>query len=123
MTCMLSSLQWVTECSNFSTDAWKSLTKASVHGICAIVNNKSYTVQLIEATALNKDGPAQCEQFAAMIDEVQDKYKCLIIFFTTDCDGSAKKGRDLLAKLRPYLLILACWAHQVQFFVSFILCK
>ena len=97
-----------------STNTWKSLTKDSIHGICAIVDNKSYTLQLIEATALNKDGPLQCEQFVLMIDGVQNKYWCIVVFFTTDSDGGAKKGQKLLAKLQPYLLVLSCWAHQVS---------
>ena len=97
-----------------STDGWKSLTKDSVSGVCAIMDNKSYTLELIETKALSKDGPGMCEQFAQMIDGAERKYMCIVIFFTTDSDGSAKKGCKLLGKLRPYLLLPSCWAHQVS---------
>lgn len=64
-------------------------------------------------TAVNKDGPALCKLFADMIDRVESKYKCYVIFFTTDADGGSKKGRILLGKERPWLFVPSCWAHQV----------
>lgn len=74
---------------------------------------QSYLIELVEVTALNKDGPALCEQFAAMIDRVEVKYGCIIIYFTTDADGGSKKGRQLLGIKRPWLILPSCWAHQV----------
>ncbi|KAJ6570760.1 hypothetical protein B0H10DRAFT_1928086 [Mycena sp. CBHHK59/15] len=49
-----------------------------------------------------------------MIDRVEAKYKCYIIFFTTDADGGSKKGHELLGKQRPWLFVPSCWAHQFQ---------
>ncbi|KAJ7572767.1 ribonuclease H-like domain-containing protein [Mycena floridula] len=99
---------------NCSTDGWKSRTKASVNGICANYNYKSYTLDLIEVTAQKKDGLAQCEQFAKMIDDTEEKYDCIVIYLTTDADGGSNKGRKLLLKKRAYLILPSCWAHQSQ---------
>ncbi|KAJ6618888.1 hypothetical protein B0H10DRAFT_1218947 [Mycena sp. CBHHK59/15] len=71
-------------------------------------------LELIEVTALKKDGPALCEQFADMIDRIELRYGCVIIYFTTDADGGSKKGRVLLGKKRPWLILPSCWAHQFQ---------
>ncbi|KAJ7596220.1 hypothetical protein C8J56DRAFT_884340 [Mycena floridula] len=60
-----------------NTDGWKSHTKASVNGICANYNYKSYTLDLVEVTAQKKDGLAQYEQFAKMIDDTEEKYDCI----------------------------------------------
>ncbi|KAJ6467375.1 ribonuclease H-like domain-containing protein [Mycena sanguinolenta] len=97
-----------------STDGWKSTKKDSVNALCANVEFKSYLLELIEVTALNKDGPSLCEQFAGMIDRVEEKYGCIVIYFTTDADGGSKKGRILLGKKRPWLILPSCWAHQFQ---------
>jgi hypothetical protein len=51
--------------------------------------------------------------FEKIIDRAQKKYGCMIIYFTTDCDGGSKKGREILGKRRTYLLVPECWAHQV----------
>ena len=49
-----------------------------------------------------------------IIDRVQKKYGCIVIYFTTDCDGESKKGREILGKRHTYLLVPECWAHQVS---------
>ncbi|KAJ7667282.1 hypothetical protein B0H17DRAFT_1142863 [Mycena rosella] len=69
--------------SGLLTDGWKCKKKNAVNAICA----NSYLIELIEVTALNKDGPSLCEQFAGMIDRVEVKYGCIIIYFITDADG------------------------------------
>ncbi|KAJ6622322.1 ribonuclease H-like domain-containing protein [Mycena sp. CBHHK59/15] len=96
------------------TDGWKCKRKNAVNTICANVDFKSYLIELIDVTKLNKDGASLCEQFAGMIDRVELLHGCIIIYFTTDADGGSNKGRKLLAKLRPWLILPSCWAHQFQ---------
>lgn len=54
------------------------------------------------------------DYFEEVIDRVERKYKCTVIYFTTDSDGGAKKGRLLLQERRPWLLVPQCFAHQVR---------
>jgi hypothetical protein len=75
---------------------------------------QTYTLELIDMTAHSKDGPALCKLFSDMIDRVETKYKCYVIYFITDADGGSKKGRVLLGKQRPWLFVPSCWAHQVR---------
>ncbi|KAJ7751786.1 ribonuclease H-like domain-containing protein [Mycena maculata] len=104
-----------------SADGWKALTKASVNGVCANVDYKasdiqidSYTIELVDVTSMDKSGPGMCRQFAEIIDRIETKYGCIIIYFITDADGGSKKGRVLLGKERRYLILPSCWAHQFQ---------
>ncbi|KAJ7199964.1 ribonuclease H-like domain-containing protein, partial [Mycena pura] len=97
-----------------STDGWKCKKKDSVNAICANVDYKSHLVELVEVTALNKDGDAQCELFEDIIDRIEKKYDCKIRYFTTDADGGSKKGRLNLGKKRYWLILPSCWAHQFQ---------
>ncbi|KAJ6601671.1 hypothetical protein B0H10DRAFT_2230378 [Mycena sp. CBHHK59/15] len=92
---------------------WKK-KKDSVNAICANVDFKTYLLELIDVTELKKDGPSQCKQFTGMIDRVEEKHGCIVIYFTTDADGGSKKGHVLLCKERPWLILLSCWAHQFQ---------
>ncbi|KAJ6603706.1 hypothetical protein B0H10DRAFT_1957769 [Mycena sp. CBHHK59/15] len=52
----------------------------------------TYPIKLINATALPKDGPGLCKQFAKIIDEIEEAYKCIIIYFITDTDSGSLKG-------------------------------
>ncbi|KAF8188283.1 ribonuclease H-like domain-containing protein [Mycena galopus ATCC 62051] len=92
------------------SDGWKSRKKANVNGLCA----NTYTLELVDATAIGKDGPTLCKLFGDMIDRVELKHRCYVIFFGTDADGGSKKGRVLLGKQRPWLFVPSCWAHQFQ---------
>jgi hypothetical protein len=62
---------------------------------------------------MDKSGPGMCREFADIIDRLERKYGCIVIYFVTDADGGSKKGRVLLGKERPYLILPSCWAHQV----------
>ncbi|KAK7042800.1 ribonuclease H-like domain-containing protein [Favolaschia claudopus] len=95
-------------------DGWRARTKADVSGLCANVDFKVYTLELTDMTSQNKDGEALRDLFGSMIDRVEKKYHCYVIYFITDADGGSKKGRILLGKQRPWLLVPSCWAHQFQ---------
>ncbi|KAJ7175140.1 ribonuclease H-like domain-containing protein [Mycena crocata] len=95
-----------------SADGWKSLTKDAVNGVCANVDYKSYTIELCDVTSMDKSGPGMCQQFIEIIDRIQTKYGCTVIYFITDADGGSKKGRVLLGKECAYLILPSCWAHQ-----------
>ncbi|KAJ7154126.1 ribonuclease H-like domain-containing protein [Mycena filopes] len=97
-----------------STDGWKGIDRMSVNGLCSNVDYKAYLLELVDVTDEKKDGPSQCQHFAEMIDRVEFKYGCFVIYFTTDADGGSKKGRILLGKQRPWLILPSCWAHQFQ---------
>ncbi|KAJ6610935.1 hypothetical protein B0H10DRAFT_1953428 [Mycena sp. CBHHK59/15] len=99
---------------NHRTDGWKCKKTDSVNTICANVDYKSHLLELIEVTALNKDGTTQCELFEDMIDRAEKKFSCKIRYFTTDVDGRSKKGRLNLGKKRYWLILPSCWAHQFQ---------
>lgn len=78
-------------------DGWKAANRSAVNGIGANIDGKSYTLDLVEVTATI--------QFGAIIDRVESEYNCIVIYFTTDSDGGAKKGCILLGRERPWMLV------------------
>lgn len=54
---------------------------------------------------MDKDGKGLCKLFGEIIDHVEEKYNCIVIYFITDADGGSLKGRILLEKERPYVLV------------------
>ena len=62
---------------------------------------QSFTLELVEITADNKDGPAMAKQFGEIVDHTETAYECVVIYFTTDADGGSKKGGKLPQKARP----------------------
>jgi len=95
-------------------DGWRSITKESVNAVCVTVDYLVYTVELVEATALDKTGEGFCQQFSETIDRIETRFNCSVTFLVTDADGGSNKGRKLLGKQRPYLVLPSCWGHQVS---------
>ncbi|KAF5343191.1 hypothetical protein D9758_016921 [Tetrapyrgos nigripes] len=101
---------WMRQQQKLKTDQWKNIRKELIAGVCV----NSYTVELSEVTAMNKDGEAQCAEFERLVDTIERRFECTVIYLVTDADGGSKKGRMVLGKRRPYLVLPSCWAHQFQ---------
>ncbi|KZP22974.1 hypothetical protein FIBSPDRAFT_737980 [Athelia psychrophila] len=95
-------------------NGWKLVTRSTVNGIAGNVDGKLYTLDLIEVTGDNKHGIAMAIQFGEIIDHIEEEFRCVVVYLTTDSDGRAKKGRIILGKERPWMLVPSCWAHQFQ---------
>ncbi|KAJ7204125.1 hypothetical protein GGX14DRAFT_501303 [Mycena pura] len=96
------------------SDGWKAQNNNSVNGICANLEYKAYPLELVDAMALAKNGLAQCRQFADIIDALERKFGCRVIYFITDADGGSLKGRKQLGIERPWLFLPSCMAHQFE---------
>jgi hypothetical protein len=79
--------------------------------------NTSLILWNVLATSLSKTGESLCSLFLEIIDKVEKKYQCTVMYFITDANGGSLKGRKLLVKERPWLFVPLCMAHQVCFFV------
>lgn len=75
---------------------------------------QSHLVQLVDLNGKGKDGQTMCKIFGDMIDTVERVYGCTIVRLTTDNDGGAQAGRDLLVQERPWILADPCIAHQAS---------
>ncbi|KAJ7300362.1 hypothetical protein DFH08DRAFT_828525 [Mycena albidolilacea] len=54
-------------------DGWKALNKDSVNGVCANVDYKSYTIELVEGNGARQSGPGMCQTFIEIIDRIETK--------------------------------------------------
>jgi hypothetical protein len=55
------------------------------------------------------------DYFEEVIDRMEKKYNCTVIYFTMDSDGGTKKGRLILQERRPWLLVPQCFGHHLSF--------
>ncbi|KAF9021291.1 hypothetical protein BDZ89DRAFT_957628 [Hymenopellis radicata] len=99
---------------SISTDGWKDNSHNSVTGVHIARRGKSYLVKLVKTNKQKKDGESYCEFFLAVIDETEAVTGCIVVLFCCDNDGGSHKGRDLMPRKRPWLLVAPCCAHQFQ---------
>ncbi|KAJ6622526.1 hypothetical protein B0H10DRAFT_1944453 [Mycena sp. CBHHK59/15] len=82
------------------TNAWKCQKRDAVNTLCLNVDFKSYLIELVEVTALNKDGPSLCDLFADMIDHMEEKY------------GDYFKVNDMAAGIAKEATALITWINN-----------
>ncbi|KAJ6564768.1 hypothetical protein B0H19DRAFT_942310 [Mycena capillaripes] len=95
-----------------SSDGWKD--KYSVTGVDITVDGKSYLIDVIHTRGKKKDGESMCAAFCEHIDKAERETGCIVVCYVCDNDGGSQSGRKLLIILRPWLLGIACCAHQAS---------
>ncbi|THU97324.1 hypothetical protein K435DRAFT_965546 [Dendrothele bispora CBS 962.96] len=95
-------------------DGVKDVSKNSLTGVNISVEYKPHLVDLYNSTPDKKDGQSMCEAYIKMIDSAEKVYGCHIVALGTDNDGGSRAGRVFLEKLRPWLFLFPCGAHQGQ---------
>jgi hypothetical protein len=71
-----------------------------------------------DVSADAKSGEALLKLVTEDIQWSQEMFLLLIIAVCTDNSGDARKMRRLLLMLMPWLIIIVCWAHQINLIVG-----
>lgn len=74
-------------------------------------------MQTHDVSAAAKTGEALLQLVAEDIGWSEATYKVSVIGVCSDDGGNARKMRRLLLQLMPWLIVLLCWAHQVNLMV------
>ncbi|KAF9009846.1 hypothetical protein BDZ89DRAFT_1047717 [Hymenopellis radicata] len=83
-----------------------------VTGIHLAAKGKTYLVKITKTNDQGKDGESMCDAFIEMIDDAESETGCIIILLCSDNDGGGKKGRNLVPRVRPWILVCPCTGHQ-----------
>jgi hypothetical protein len=71
-----------------------------------------------DISAEAKSGEALLKLVTEDIQWIEDTYKVSVIGICTDNGGDTRKMRQLLFDLMSWLIILVCWAHQINLIVG-----
>ena len=65
-----------------------------------------------------KNGDSLLKLVTEDLQWIENTYKVSIIGVCTDNGGDARKMRCLLLGLMPWLIVIVCWAHQINLIVG-----
>ena len=77
-----------------------------------------YLMRTHNVSADEKSGKALFDLVTADIKWSENKYGLSIIGVCSDDGGDARKMRRLLLELMPWLIVVLCWAHQINLMVG-----
>jgi hypothetical protein len=71
-----------------------------------------------DVSADAKSGDALLKLVTDDLQWIENTYNVSVIGVCTDNGGDARKMRRLLLALMPWLIVLVCWAHQINLIVG-----
>ncbi|KAI0045469.1 hypothetical protein FA95DRAFT_1456676, partial [Auriscalpium vulgare] len=93
-------------------DGWKNVAKASLIGSMVNVEYTPHILNVFEITSEKKTAANLLVMVEKEIDYCLTALGILLIAYCTDFGGDAAAMRRLLVLKRPWIAVVACWAHQ-----------
>ncbi|KZV65826.1 hypothetical protein PENSPDRAFT_756143 [Peniophora sp. CONT] len=101
-------------------DGWKNVKRNSILGFMANVefNVGPYLLNTHDISPEKKDAINLLKIVLAEIIYYTDELHLIVVGWCTDASGESAKMRKLLVRVCPWLIVLDCWAHQVNLVVG-----
>ncbi|KAI0026736.1 hypothetical protein K488DRAFT_64797, partial [Vararia minispora EC-137] len=96
-------------------DGWKNIRKSHLVALMFTVLRMPYLTDTRNLSGQRKTGDNLFRIIEQQIRELEGpRYGVEVIGWITDDGPDGKKARRLLLEAHPHLMVLVCWAHQVQ---------
>ncbi|KZV67741.1 hypothetical protein PENSPDRAFT_583503 [Peniophora sp. CONT] len=96
------------------SDGWKSEAKEALVGSMVNVEYKPWPLNLFPITGEKKTAMNLLNIVLSEISYCVNTLGIRLVAYCTDSGGDAAKMRKMLFAKFPYLIVIACWAHQVR---------
>ncbi|THU98904.1 hypothetical protein K435DRAFT_720273, partial [Dendrothele bispora CBS 962.96] len=102
-------------------DGWKNVAKSSL--ITSMVNTEynPFLLGVEDVSSKPKTAQTLLEIVVREMKEIQDVFKVILVAWCTDASGESAKMRRDLRKKFPWIVVLDCWAHQINLVVGDVL--
>ncbi|KAF7776812.1 hypothetical protein Agabi119p4_5205 [Agaricus bisporus var. burnettii] len=99
-------------------DGWTGVNFVHLVAIMLTISCKLYTLQVHDASAERSRADEFLKILEGAIETIEKKYKGKVAAVVTDASGECQKAKkDLVAK-RPDIIVLNCFAHQINLIVG-----
>ncbi|TRM56789.1 ribonuclease H-like domain-containing protein [Schizophyllum amplum] len=99
-------------------DGWKNVRKDSLIGSTANVEGNPVLLNVNDISSRPKTAETLLEIVESEIEYILNVLQAILVAWCTDASGESAKMRRLLVRRYPWLVVLDCWAHQVQLVVG-----
>ncbi|KAI0074473.1 hypothetical protein K474DRAFT_1532519 [Panus rudis PR-1116 ss-1] len=99
-------------------DGWKNIAKTNVVSSLVTIEGEPYLVKTHDVSAQAKTAETLKRIVIDDLVYMATVLSIMVIAWCSDAGGDSKRMRKLLAQLIPWLIVLDCWAHQVNLVVG-----
>ncbi|KDN35726.1 hypothetical protein RSAG8_11349, partial [Rhizoctonia solani AG-8 WAC10335] len=100
------------------SDGWKNIRRNSLIASMLSVDYTTYTVKVHDVSAEHKTAENHLNIVLNDIDYAEKEHNIKVIAWVSDAGGDSRAMRVRLHRLRPYILVFDCWAHQINLVVG-----
>ncbi|EUC55842.1 DUF659 family protein, partial [Rhizoctonia solani AG-3 Rhs1AP] len=105
------------------SDGWKNIKRNSLIASMLSVDYTTYTVKVHDVSTEHKTADNHLRLVLDDIDYAEKEHNTRVIAWVSDAGGDSRAMRVRLHRLRPYILVFDCWAHQINLVVGDILSR
>ncbi|KIK78817.1 hypothetical protein PAXRUDRAFT_162969 [Paxillus rubicundulus Ve08.2h10] len=95
-------------------DGWKNIVKSSIVASMINVEHVPYLLNTCDISDKPETAENLLEIVLGEIKYATEVLKVKIVAWCTDAGGDSVKMRQLLVRKFPHLIVVDCWAHQVN---------
>ncbi|PCH39122.1 hypothetical protein WOLCODRAFT_31142, partial [Wolfiporia cocos MD-104 SS10] len=100
------------------SDGWKNVTRTSLVTSMINVEYSPYLLNAVDISTQAKNAENLLEIVKAEIKYCMEVLETKVVAWCTDSSGESVKMQRLLRIIFPWIVTVACWAHQLNLVVS-----
>ncbi|KAI9061407.1 hypothetical protein FKP32DRAFT_1728495 [Trametes sanguinea] len=105
-------------------DGWTGINNHHLVAFMLTGKREVHAVRVIDTSSERKTADKFLKHIEDVLNETSKEWKVKIIAFTSDASGESRAARIRLLSRYPYLIILDCYAHQINLIVGdYLECK
>ncbi|EED85429.1 predicted protein [Postia placenta Mad-698-R] len=99
-------------------DGWTGVNNHHLIVFMLTANQETHTVKVFNASSEHKTAENFFKLIESAFDTIHQNWQVEIVAFTLDASGKSCKARTVLHRKYPILIVLDCYAHQINLVVG-----
>ncbi|KAF5385054.1 hypothetical protein D9615_001008 [Tricholomella constricta] len=99
-------------------DGWTGENHHHLIAFMITVGGKLHTVKVHDASTERKTTENLLRVLEEVVEEIERDWEATVIAVVTDASGESRKARRLYGKKYPWIIVLDCYAHQINLIVG-----
>ncbi|KAL7281578.1 hypothetical protein ACG7TL_004895 [Trametes sanguinea] len=99
-------------------DGWTGINSHHLLGFMMTADRQAHTVRVIDVSKERKTAANFLAHIEDTLRDVKEKWNVEVVGFTSDASGESRAARLELLSKYTYLIVLDCYAHQINLIVG-----
>ncbi|CAA7262561.1 unnamed protein product [Cyclocybe aegerita] len=99
-------------------DGWTGLNNHHLIAFMVTCDKEVHTVKVHDALGERKTAEVLLDELERVLSTLQNEWGAVVVGLVTDASGESRKAQRLFACKYPHIIVLNCYAHQINLIVG-----